>query len=86
LKGSDLFDLRRRFQLTAEDLAAEIGTSPNAIMHVEHRKSVSVTTSARYAVAAFRLAKGDASKHQALEAELRETANAMIARADALKR
>jgi DNA-binding XRE family transcriptional regulator len=86
MNGSELGALRRRFQLSAEDLAREIGTSPHAILHIEQRKSVSVTTSARYAVAAFRLASRDVVKHQALEAELRETAQGLLLNADALKR
>jgi transcriptional regulator with XRE-family HTH domain len=84
VRGSELYALRKRFGLTAEDLAAEIGASVNGVLQVEMRKSLSVATSARYAIAAFRLAQADDSKHEALAQEYRKTGQAYLDRADEL--
>jgi transcriptional regulator with XRE-family HTH domain len=81
LKGSELAALRDRLQLSAADLAAEIGTSPNSVAHVEMRKAVSVSTASRYVAAAFNLARGDISKRGRLAAELTTSAAILAAAA-----
>ena len=85
MTGSELLALRDRLGITAEALANEIGTSPHAVLHVETRKSVSVATASRYAVAAFAIAKRDVAKRESLAAELTTMADAMSKAASLLK-
>jgi hypothetical protein len=78
--------VRRAFKISADDLAKEIGTTPNAILHIECRKSVTTETAGRFVIGAVRLARRDISKHEALAAHLREKAQGLLRDADALKR
>lgn len=86
MTGHELHTLRRRFQLSADDLAKELGTTPNAVLHIECRKSVTVSTASQFVIGAVRLARRDISKHEALADHLREKAQGLLRDADALKR
>ncbi len=85
MTGHELHALRRRFQLSADDLAKELGTTPNAVLHIECRKSVTTETAGRFVIGAVRLARRDISKHEALAAHLREKAQGLLQDADALR-
>lgn len=85
MNGSGLRALRVRLAITAEVLAAEIGTSPAAIQQIETRKSVSVAAASRYVIAAFEVAGRDLSKREALARELTETGQDLQQEAAAMR-